>query len=96
MRVNVSGIWFTSIAFLGLLGKGNEAQNVQEKSQIVTVGSIGALIRMLGTSHTYNPSKAAANHLAKMMATNFVQWGIRSVCDLNIGIQLVLTRFCRT
>ena len=82
MRVNVSGIWFTSIAFLGLLGKGNEARNVQQKSQIVTVGSIGAFIRMLGTSFTYNPSKAAANHLAKMMATNFVQWGIRSVWNI--------------
>lgn len=81
MRVNVSGIWFTSVAFLGLLGKGNEIGRVQQKSQIVTVGSIGAFIRMLGTSYTYNPSKAAANHLAKMMATNFVQWGIRSVCS---------------
>lgn len=79
MRVNVSGIWFTSIAFLGLLGKGNEKQNVVQKSQIVTVGSIGAFIRMLGTSFSYNPSKAAANHLAKMLATNFVQWEIRSV-----------------
>ncbi|KAI8631180.1 hypothetical protein F5Y19DRAFT_23441 [Xylariaceae sp. FL1651] len=77
-RTNVSGIWFPSIAFLSLLNKGNEKQNVIQKSQIVTVGSVGAFIRILGTSFTYNPSKAAANHLAKMMATNFVQWGIRS------------------
>lgn len=80
LRVNVSGIWFTSIAFLSLLGKGNEKGNVVQKSQIVTVGSIGAFIRMLGTSFSYNPSKAAANQLAKMLATNLVQWGIRSVC----------------
>ncbi|KAI1503154.1 hypothetical protein F5X99DRAFT_417351 [Biscogniauxia marginata] len=78
LRTNVSGIWFPSIAFLSLLNKGNEKQNVVQKSQIVTVGSVGAFIRILGTSFTYNPSKAAANHLAKMMATNFVQWGIRS------------------
>ncbi|KAI1379226.1 hypothetical protein F4677DRAFT_442953 [Hypoxylon crocopeplum] len=77
-RTNVSGVWFPSIAFLGLLNKGNEKQNVVQKSQIVTVGSVGAFIRILGTSFSYNPSKAAANHLAKMMATNFVQWGIRS------------------
>ncbi|KAH6657143.1 hypothetical protein BKA67DRAFT_688497 [Truncatella angustata] len=77
-RTNVSGIWFPSIAFLSLLNKGNEKQNVVQKSQIVTIGSVGAFIRLLGTSFTYNPSKAAANHLAKMMATNFVQWGIRS------------------
>jgi NAD(P)-dependent dehydrogenase (short-subunit alcohol dehydrogenase family) len=80
LRTNVSGVWFPSIAFLGLLNKGNERQNVVQKSQIVTIGSVGAFIRILGTSFTYNPSKAAANHLAKMMATNFVQWGIRSVC----------------
>ncbi|RYP77575.1 hypothetical protein DL769_003381 [Monosporascus sp. CRB-8-3] len=78
LRTNVSGVWFPSVAFLGLLNKGNEKQNVVQKSQIVTVGSVGAFIRILGTSFSYNPSKAAANHLAKMMATNFVQWGIRS------------------
>ncbi|CAJ2509289.1 Uu.00g143150.m01.CDS01 [Anthostomella pinea] len=78
LRTNVSGVWFPSIAMLGLLNKGNEKQNVVQKSQIVTIGSVGAFIRILGTSFTYNPSKAAANHLAKMMATNFVQWGIRS------------------
>ncbi|KAI1176525.1 hypothetical protein F4777DRAFT_546645 [Nemania sp. FL0916] len=77
-RTNVSGIWFPSIAFLSLLNKGNEKGNVISKSQIVTVGSAGAFIRILGTSFSYNPSKAAANHLAKMMATNFMQWGIRS------------------
>ncbi|KAI0903080.1 hypothetical protein F4824DRAFT_518084 [Ustulina deusta] len=78
LRTNVSGVWFPSIAFLGLLNKGNEKRNVVQTSQIVTIGSIGAFIRILGTSFTYNPSKAAANHLGKMMATNFVQWGIRS------------------
>ncbi|KAI7786605.1 short chain dehydrogenase reductase [Diaporthe eres] len=78
LRTNVSGVWFPSIAFLGLLDKGNSKENVVQKSQIVTVGSVGAFIRILGTSFSYNPSKAAANHLAKMMATNFVQWGIRS------------------
>lgn len=80
MRTNVSGVWFPSVAFLGLLDKGNEKANLVQKSQIVTIGSVGAFIRILGTSFSYNPSKAAANHLAKMMATNFVQWGIRSVC----------------
>lgn len=78
LRTNVSGVWFPSIAFLDLLDKGNSKGNVVQKSQIVTVGSVGAFIRILGTSFSYNPSKAAANHLAKMMATNFVQWGIRS------------------
>ncbi|CAN8103245.1 unnamed protein product [Discula destructiva] len=78
LRTNVSGVWFPSIAFLGLLDKGNEKGNIVQKSQIVTIGSVGAFIRLLGTSFSYNPSKAAANHLAKMMATNFVQWGVRS------------------
>ncbi|KAH8160567.1 hypothetical protein CIB48_g7674 [Xylaria polymorpha] len=78
LRTNVSGVWFPSIAFLTLLNRGNEKKNVIQTSQIVTIGSVGAFIRILGSSFTYNPSKAAANHLAKMMATNFVQWGIRS------------------
>ncbi|KAI0876696.1 hypothetical protein GGS24DRAFT_450686 [Hypoxylon argillaceum] len=74
--MNVSGVLFPRIAFLGLLNKGNERENVVQTSQIVTIGSVGGFIRILGTSFTYNPSKAAANHLAKIMATNFVQWGI--------------------
>ena len=89
MRTNVSGIWFTSIAFLSLLGKGNDVKKVPQSSQIVTVGSIGAFSRILGTSFTYNPSKAAANHLAKMMATNLVQWGIRSVSQLHPRYALI-------
>lgn len=92
LRTNVSGVWFPSIAFLTLLSRGNKKQNVVQKSQIVTIGSVGAFIRILGTSFAYNPSKAAANHLAKMMATNFVQWGIRSVrlqsLDLRLAQQL--------
>lgn len=96
LRTNISGVWFPSIAFLSLLNKGNEKKNVIQSSQIVTIGSIGAFIRLLGTSFTYNPSKAAANHLAKMMATNFVQWGIRSVCQalsLLLSLKTILIRF---
>jgi NAD(P)-dependent dehydrogenase (short-subunit alcohol dehydrogenase family) len=70
----------TSVAFLELLDAGNKHQNFPAKSQIVTVGSIGAFLRLVGgTSYSYNPSKAAATQLAKMFASNFVQWGIRAV-----------------
>ncbi|EUC39953.1 hypothetical protein COCMIDRAFT_31009 [Bipolaris oryzae ATCC 44560] len=77
-NVNVTGIWLTTIAFLELLDAGNKRKNFAAQSQIVTIGSIGAFQRLLGTSFSYNPSKAAATHLAKMFATNFAQWGIRS------------------
>ncbi|KAH4011399.1 hypothetical protein HBI81_096810 [Parastagonospora nodorum] len=77
--VNVTGVWLTSVAFLELLDAGNKRQNFPAKSQIVTVGSIGAFLRLVGgTSYSYNPSKAAATQLAKMFASNFVHWGIRA------------------
>ncbi|GAW26239.1 putative rhamnolipids biosynthesis 3-oxoacyl-protein [Rosellinia necatrix] len=39
--VNASAIWYTTISFLKLLGAGNARANVEQKSQVVAVSSIG-------------------------------------------------------
>lgn len=79
LRTNVAGVFFTTVAFLGLLDAGNKKGNVDQKSQIVTVSSIGAFSRNIGAAIQYSASKAASTHMAKIMATSFIQWGIRSV-----------------
>ncbi|RPB00510.1 NAD(P)-binding protein [Choiromyces venosus 120613-1] len=77
-RVNVTGAWFTSVAFLGLLDQGNKRGIVGQTSQIITVTSIANLLRNLGSCFSYNASKAAMTHGGKMLATHFQQCGIRS------------------
>lgn len=46
-HVNVTGLWFTTVAFLGLLDAGNKPGNALEgaTSQVVTVSSIGGFRR---------------------------------------------------
>ncbi|PWW80704.1 NAD(P)-binding protein [Tuber magnatum] len=77
-RVNVTGAWFASVAFLGLLDQGNKREVVEQTSQIITVTSIASFLRGLGTCFSYPASKAAMTHVAKMLATHFPQYGIRS------------------
>lgn len=74
---NVSGPYFTTVAFLELLVKGKDT--VPQGSQVVTVSSVAAFSRFMGASFQYNASKAAATHLTKMFSTNLSQFGIRSV-----------------
>ncbi|KAF4627035.1 hypothetical protein G7Y89_g11119 [Cudoniella acicularis] len=76
-HINTSAVFFTVVAFLNLLGAGNEKGNVEQKSQVVATSSIGAFNRVpLGFA--YGTSKAAVVHLLKQFATTFVPFGIRS------------------
>lgn len=77
-RVNVVGVWFTAVAFLGLLDEGNKKGNVVQKSQVIVTSSIGGFNRMVPGGFAYGQSKAAATHLAKQMASNLVPFEIRS------------------
>ncbi|KAG0636462.1 hypothetical protein HOY80DRAFT_977594 [Tuber brumale] len=77
-RVNVTGAWFTCIAFLGLLDQGNKRRVVEQSSQIITITSIASFLRNLTACYSYHASKAAVTHVAKMLATHFPQYGIRS------------------
>jgi NAD(P)-dependent dehydrogenase (short-subunit alcohol dehydrogenase family) len=75
LHVNVTGVYYTAIAFLGLLDAGNKKRNVPQDSQIVVTTSIAGFSRALASSYAYSTSKAAANHLVKMLATSFAQSG---------------------
>ena len=76
-NVNVAGVFFTVVAFLDLLGKGNEKGNIEQKSQIIATSSIGGFNRN-ALGYAYGTSKAATTHLMKQFATAFVPYHIRS------------------
>ncbi|EGO54108.1 hypothetical protein NEUTE1DRAFT_124439 [Neurospora tetrasperma FGSC 2508] len=92
-RVNVGSVWYTSMACLKLLEKGNTlaAQQQQEgqgqgegqvvwresASQIVVTSSIAALNKAAPGGWAYGVSKAAATHVGKQLAVLLPRWGIR-------------------
>ncbi|KAF2644068.1 NAD(P)-binding protein [Massarina eburnea CBS 473.64] len=78
LAVNTTAVYFTIAAFLGLLGKGNEKGNVEQKSQVVAVGSIGGFSRVPSSGYAYPASKSGVTHLMKQFATSLVPYGIRS------------------
>lgn len=77
-QLNVSAVWFTIVAFLGLLDEGNKKGNVVQKSQVIATSSIGGFNRTVPGGYAYGQSKAATTHLIKQLATNLVPFGIRS------------------
>ena len=76
--VNASSVFFSIVAFLGLLHAGNEKGNVVQKSQVIVTSSIGGYNRNVPGGYAYGQSKAAATHLVKQMATNLVPYHIRA------------------
>lgn len=63
-EVNTTACFYTFVAFLGLLGKGNEsavAKAICVKSQFVVTGSIGAMSRRPGMGFAYAGSKMAVS-----------------------------------
>jgi len=80
-EVNVTGVFYTTLAFLELLDAGNKEGHGLEgvSSQVVTVSSIGGFRRDKDiTSFAYQASKAAVTHLGKILASVLTQWNIRS------------------
>lgn len=82
--VNISGVYYTSLAFLSLLDKGNKRNGGKGwregggvSSQIVTIGSIAAYSRLPGASFAYNSSKAGVTHLCKHLSSYLGKWRIR-------------------
>lgn len=63
--VNTSAVFFTIIAFLELLDKGNKQGNVDQKSQVIATSSIGAFNRVPLAGYAYGSSKAAVVHMLK-------------------------------
>ncbi|KAI1141679.1 NAD(P)-binding protein [Hypoxylon sp. FL0543] len=76
--VNTSAVWYTTIAFLRLLDAGNKQGNVQQKSQVVAVSSIGGFNKVNTGGFAYGQSKAACTHLIKQLSVALPQWDIRA------------------
>jgi len=77
-RVNTSAVFYSVIAFLGLLDAGNKKGNVEQKSQVIATSSIGGFNRMPLAGYAYGTSKAAVTHLMKQFSTALAPHGIRS------------------
>ncbi|KAG5926678.1 hypothetical protein E4U42_003050 [Claviceps africana] len=76
-HVNVSGAYFTAIAFLDLLDQGNKRAVVAPKSQIVITSSAGAYSRQPFSGLAYGASKAAVGHVTKQLSTTLAPYKIR-------------------
>lgn len=76
--VNSTAAFYTVVAFLELLDKGNQTGNVEQKSQVIAVSSIAAFNRIPLGGYAYGSSKAAVVHMMKQFATSLVPYGIRS------------------
>lgn len=79
-EVNVTGVYYSALAFLKLLDKGNNPRNRFRdgvSSQIVAISSIAAHSRLRGASFAYNSSKAGLTHLMKHLSTWCGRWNIR-------------------
>lgn len=48
-NLNTSAVWYTIVAFLGLLDEGNKKGNVEQKSQVIATSSIGGFNRYIET-----------------------------------------------
>ena len=90
-HLNLTGAYFTMLAFLELLDAGNKhaleggfgaplkagSQVPSIQSQVVFIGSIGSFSRYSFTPPAYMGSKAAIIQLAKQAATNLAPYQIR-------------------
>lgn len=91
LHLNLTGAYFTMLAFLELLDAGNKhaieggfgaplkagSQVPSIQSQVIFIGSIGSFSRYSFTPPAYMGSKAAIIQLAKQAATNLTPYQIR-------------------
>lgn len=78
LNVNTTAVFYTAMAFLELLDKGNRQGNVVQDSQIVVTTSAAAYDRsLLPTLTAYCTSKAASSGLAEILSTKFAQRSLR-------------------
>lgn len=80
-EVNVTAVYYTTVAFLELLDAGNKRATSEDEpsSQVITVGSIGGFRRDDKVfSLSYSASKASVMHLSKILVNTLKRWKIRS------------------
>lgn len=77
-HVNCSAVFYTVVAFLGLLEKGNSLSSYQGgRSQVIATSSIGSFNRRITSGFAYGTSKAATTMLMKVLATYLAPYRIR-------------------
>lgn len=74
--VNVSSVFFLSVAFLGLLEQGTRHIGGGFTSSIINITSISGVMKLSQNHFAYNSAKAAATHITKMLATEL---GLRKI-----------------
>ncbi|KAH7319690.1 hypothetical protein B0I35DRAFT_478018 [Stachybotrys elegans] len=78
--VNTASVWFTAMACLPLLDKGNKKGNLQQTSQVIVTTSIASFNRKAPGGWAYGQSKAGATLAMKQLAVALPQWNIRANC----------------
>ncbi|KAJ4228014.1 hypothetical protein FSOLCH5_002213 [Fusarium solani] len=78
-HVNCTAVFYTTIAFLGLLNEGNKKSNYQGgRSQVIATSSIGSFNRKITAGFAYGTSKGATTLMMKILATYLVPYRIRA------------------
>ncbi|KAL2438747.1 Short-chain dehydrogenase/reductase PhomF [Exophiala dermatitidis] len=81
-HVNCTAVFYTTIAFLGLLDQGNKQPSDSSyqggRSQVIATSSIGSFNRKITAGFAYGTSKAATTMLMKVLATYLVPYRIRA------------------
>lgn len=84
LNVNVTGSYYTVLAFLPLLEASNKRRPAPEAgvvgaptAQVIITSSIAGFARMVPFSFAYNASKSATTQLIKMLSTAFAYYNIR-------------------
>ncbi|KAJ3549983.1 hypothetical protein NM208_g221 [Fusarium decemcellulare] len=78
-NVNCTAVFYTTVAFLGLLDQGNKRSEYQGgRSQVIATSSIGSFNRRITAGFAYGTSKAATTMMMKVLATYLVPYKIRA------------------
>lgn len=75
-RTNVAQIYFMTTAFLPLLQKASELQH-GFSGTVINITSISGIVLKSQSHFSYNASKAAANHLTRMLASEISNSGFK-------------------
>lgn len=76
-RVNNAGAFYSVVAFMDLLDKGNKRGDISQKSQVIFTSSAAGYSRLPAAGFAYASSKAGVTHMTKQLATTFAPYKIR-------------------
>ncbi|KAG6040337.1 hypothetical protein E4U41_000894 [Claviceps citrina] len=75
-RTNVAALYFTTAAFLPLLQASSE-QHEGWSGTVINITSVSGLVKTAQQHFDYNSSKAAANHLTRMLSSEIASAGLK-------------------